>query len=327
MSVKEMIRMHLKSYIQNCVALLAFVNQTLIKPPRLVDYVSLRAPALISFIASLFILVCASPRPGLALSFDDIIDNGEISIAVYRDYPPFSYTENGQLQGVDVEIAKVIASTLGVKLNLMEQTADENVDDDLRNAIWKGHYIGRKVADLMLHVPYDKKLEQRNDQIVLFAPYFREDIVVARDREKLGPDANLAIFRYEKIGVELDTLEDMYLSSAFGGTILKNLLHFTTSYEAAAKLKAGVTAGLMGPRSLVEGGLGAMRSKYDIGKIPTPGLSTDTWILGLAVKNTYRQLGYEVTDIIGAMVSDGRMLSIFDKFGLTYIAPDASFYN
>lgn len=279
------------------------------------------------FVASLLLLVSANSNPGFALSFDEIQEKGEISIAVYRDFPPFSYREGGKVKGVDVDIAEVIAKELGVRLNLIEQTADENVDDDLRNAIWKGHYLGGQVADVMLHIPYDKLVEKRNELVVLLAPYFQEDMVVARDREKLGKDATLAVFRYEKIAVELDSLADIYLTGAFGGTIRNNVLHYPTLYQAAQEVLAKRAFGLMGPRSNIEGALGAQKDKYDIGKIPAPGLSKDTWLLGLAIKSDYRQLGYAVTDIIGAMVMDGRMKEIFERHGLTYIAPPMSFYN
>ncbi|WP_167730401.1 ABC transporter substrate-binding protein [Terasakiella sp. SH-1] len=281
----------------------------------------------LTLIASLLILVCASPRVGLALSFDEIQDKGEIIIAVYRDFPPFSYKEKGKMKGVDVDIAKHIAQKLDVRLNLIEQTADESVDDDLRNAVWKGHYLGGLVADVMLHVPYDSQLAKRNDLVVLFGPYYREDMVLARDIKKVGKDATLAVYRYEKIGVELDSLADMYLSGAFGGTIRKNLVHYTTTYKAADHMIAGETHGLMGPRSLVEGAIGSHKDKYDIGKVPTPGLIKDNWLIGAAIKNTYRQLGYAVGDIIGEMVRSGKIKEIFEKHGLSYTPPPDSFYN
>ncbi len=322
-----MIRTSLKSYINEILHLLRFVHLRIEQPQPQTYEVSKRSPIFMSLIASLLILVCANPNPGFALSFDDITEKGEISIAVYRDFPPFSYKEKGKVKGVDVEIAKIIAKEMGVRLNLIEQTADESVDDDLRNAIWKGHYLGGQVADVMLHVPYDKEMEKRNELVVLFAPYYREDMVLARDFEKLGKDATLAHFRYEKIAVELDSLADIYLSGAFGGSIRNNILHYTSTYKAADVVKAKEAFGLMGPRSIVEGAFGKDKARYDIGKVPTPGLAKDNWLLGLAIKSDYRQLGYAVGDIIGAMVTDGRMKAIFEQFGLTYTPPPASFYN
>lgn len=327
MFIQKMIPSRLKSNIGHGGNLLRSLYLKLLKPQPQTHKASGSANLLKGLLAPLTLLVCASPTPGFALSFDDIQDRGVISVAVYRDFAPFSYRENGQAKGVDVEIAQVIANGLGVRLDLFELSADENVDDDLRNAIWKGHYLDRKKADIMLHVPYDNELARRNDLVVLFAPYYREDMVVARDIKKLGKDATLGHFRYEKIAVELDSLADIYLSAAFGGSVRNNVLHFPTIQEAADQAIAQKAFGLMGPRSVVEAALGAHIAQYDIGKIPTPGLSRESWLLGLAVKNDYRQLGYAVGDIIAAMVMDGRMKALFEKYGLTYTPPPASFYN
>ena len=100
-----------------------------------------------------------------ARPFDDIIQTNFFTVAVYRDFVPFSFQENGKDLGIDVDIAKHIAQQLGVELKLKWATADESVEDDLRNNIWKGHFLDRTVADLMLRVPYDKKYSLKRDDI------------------------------------------------------------------------------------------------------------------------------------------------------------------
>ncbi len=91
-----------------------------------------------------------------ARSYDDIIESKQITVAIYRDYPPFSYQQDGIAHGIDIDIARHIAKEMDVELRLRWMTADENVEDDLRNNLWKGHYLKRTVADLMLRVPYAK---------------------------------------------------------------------------------------------------------------------------------------------------------------------------
>ena len=275
-------------------------------------------------IASLFFFLGANPKAGFALSFDEIQEKGTISIAVYRDFRPFSYRENGVLKGIDVEIAKEIAKSLNVSLDLIEQTADENVDDDLRNAIWKGHYLKTPLADVMLHIPYDQELGKRNELVVLFAPYYLEDTVLAKDIEKIGKEATIAYFRFEKVGVELDSLSDAYLSSVFGGTIRNNLKHYINNEIAANALKKGETTGLLGIKSQLEHHLRGEKNIV-IEKVPTPGLYKESWLLGLAVKNTYRQLGYNIGDIIATLIKNGRMQAIFEEYNVTYSPPPSLF--
>ncbi|WP_260292338.1 substrate-binding periplasmic protein [Sedimenticola hydrogenitrophicus] len=282
------------------------------------------APALLPRLLLLIAFAATTPA-ALALSYDEIQDKEEITIAVYRDYPPFSYRQNGALVGIDIDIANHLAQQLKVRLKLIEQTADENVDDDLRNAIWKGSMLSGEVADLMLHIPYDRELALRNELVVLFGPYMKEEIVAARNIEKLGRDATLALFRYENIAVELDSLADLYLSGAFGGTIRDNLLHFKTTEEAGQATLRGEAAGLMGPRSQVQYSLLGGIEDFDLGKVPTPGLVKADWLIGAAVKNTYRQLGYAVEDILASMVRDGDMATIFKRHGIDYFPPSLDY--
>lgn len=274
----------------------------------------------------IFALLFNSPAV-VARSYDDIIEKGEISIAVYRDFPPFSYLKAGKLVGIDVDIAHHIAQQMNVKVTIIQQSADENVDDDLRNAIWKGHYLGGAVADLMLHVPYDRELALRNNLVVLFGPYMKEEIVAARNIKKLGKDATLARFRYEKIAVELDSMADLYLTGVFGGTIRPNVLHFKTNEEAGLATQNNESAGMMGPRSQVEYALANKINAFDIGVVPTPGLIKSHWLIGAAVKTDYRQLGYAIEDILAEMVRDGTMDNLFKKQGITYTASDPALFS
>jgi len=159
-------------------------------------------------------------------SLEEIEEKGRIKIAVYEDFRPFSFID--KLIGIDVEIAGRIAAELGVRLELMAVQADENVDADLRNHIWRGPRIGARskgsiavdsVANLMLHVPYNKELDIRNELAVLFSPYFADRVAIARDPEAFeGGEFSLFDLEGKAVGVELDTLSDFYLSSTWGAS-------------------------------------------------------------------------------------------------------------
>ena len=126
-------------------------------------------------------------------SYDDIVESDEIVIAVYSDFQPFSYIENGKEKGIDIDLAHAIAKKLGVKLRLRWMTADENVDDDLRNNLWKGHFLNRTVADLMLRVPYDRDYSLLRDDIGelvhqhvhMFAPFHTESWKIIFNSKKI----------------------------------------------------------------------------------------------------------------------------------------------
>ena len=221
-------------------------------------------------------LLCAALLTGFsassqARSYDDLMAAGEILIAVYRDFPPYSYQEEGHDRGVDVELAQAIAAGLGLELKLHWMIADENLDDDLRNHVWKGHYLAREeegvmlkrnVADLMLRVPYDREFAYKidpdgrviNDLVHFFAPYQRERWALTYDAEKMAPFENLAVFQYDTVGVEIDSLPDFYLSGAFRGRLLSNVEHFSSTQLALEAVDRQQVSAVMGTQSQLQWG-------------------------------------------------------------------------
>lgn len=64
----------------------------------------------------------------LADKLEDIIQSGVITIAVPADFPPFgSVRKDGKAEGYDVEVAKLVARDLGVKLELVPVTSPNRV--------------------------------------------------------------------------------------------------------------------------------------------------------------------------------------------------------
>jgi len=263
--------------------------------------------------------VRAQSVPGA--DYDTIVERGWILLGVYEDFPPYSFTEGGKLTGIDVDLGREIAAALGVEARFRAVGADENVDDDLRNNVWKGHYLGGEVVNVMMHMPYNKELEIRNEFVVLTGQYFNERIGLAWRRD-VYPDGapSPAYFRYDKVGVEIDSLADFYLASQFGGQIVPNMTHYPSVAAAVAGLAAGEVGAVMAPAGQLEYGIrGAAELTSDTP--PLPGLSLGEWTLGVAVRHTYRQLGYAVDDAIRAAVEDGRLAEIFARYGVKYRPP------
>ncbi|SIS87110.1 substrate-binding periplasmic protein [Insolitispirillum peregrinum] len=253
-----------------------------------------------------------------AAPLDTVRERGTLTIGVYRDFPPFSSVEKGQVVGVDVDIGREIAHRMTLTPSILEITADEDVDDDLRNGVWRGPVTGGVVADVMMHIPYDLNLGARNDMAVLFSPYYQETLAVARAR----PTLSVVELSEERVGVELDSLSDLYLSGAFGGSMRDSTHRYLTYADAARAIGSGDVTALMGPRSQIEDALRHLtpeqRQKMVLSIPGTPGLSMQSWPLGMAVKVDSRDLAYAVGDVVAAMVADGTMTAIFQKHGLTY---------
>ncbi|KGJ94180.1 substrate-binding periplasmic protein [Colwellia psychrerythraea] len=273
-------------------------------------------------------LLCST---AFARSYDDIIESNEITVAVYSDFIPFSYQENGQAKGIDVEVAKHIAKQLGVSLRFRWVTADENVEDDLRNNLWKGHYLKRSVADLMLRVPYDKKYSELRDdigervheQVHMFAPYHTESWKIVFNTKKIDDVSTMAVFQYHDIGVEVDSIPQFYLLSVFNGRMRNRTKQFPSLASAISAMAEQKIDAVMGLRSQVSHYQQQLESPtYQLASNAFPMLGKQQWDIGMAVKSDYRQLGYAVADIVEAMISQGQMKKIFEQYNAVYQIPN-----
>ncbi|MFZ1430098.1 MAG: transporter substrate-binding domain-containing protein [Geminicoccaceae bacterium] len=259
-------------------------------------------------------------------SLDEIRAKGRLRVGVYADFAPFSTASSNGPQGVDVEIARLVADRLGIPLELVVVQAGDSVDDDLRNHVWRGTVVGHEVVNLLLHVPYNRQLATRSELAVLVQPYFTETLAIVRDPRQVPEDGepDLAALEGMRIGVELDSLPDFYLGSTLGGRLRDSVVHYRRPEEALAALLSGEIAAFMGLRSQIDFGLGKQAERFDLDPIPLPGLRLTSWAVGAAVRENARDLGYAAGDVLATAVRDGTIRAIFAADGLDYQPPPFS---
>ncbi len=249
-----------------------------------------------------------------------IRSKGALKVAVYNNFAPYS----SQGKGIDVEIAQALGQKLGIPVQVTGYNAGEEMDDDLRNMVWKGHYLGIPPSDVMMHVPVDSYLQGKNDKVKIFGPYHLETIVMVRlprINAPRGSAANaLEVFTREKIGVEGRTLADAFLLGVLNGRLRDNVVHFPSIQAAVDKLKAGELAAVMGPRTEIEMALGG-DTRFLIDAVQMPELKINSWPLGMAVKAEEKELADALNEGIKALVKDGTVAGIFAKHGLTHVQP------
>lgn len=262
----------------------------------------------------------AASLPARADSLEDIRKRGSLRVAVYNNFPPYSH----QGKGIDVELAEALGKQLGLSVQVAGYNADEDMDDDLRNMVWKGHYLGTPPSDVMMHVPVDSYLQGKNDKVKIFGPYHMESIAVARVQRInpiRGSAANaLEVFTREKIGVEGRTLADGFLLGALNGRLRENVVHFASVAAAVDKLKAGELAAVMGSRSEIEAALGK-ETRFVIEAVQMPELKFNHWPLGLAVKADDSALADALAGALKELQKNGTVAAIFARNGITHLAP------
>jgi polar amino acid transport system substrate-binding protein len=257
-------------------------------------------------------------RPASAATLEEIRESGKLHVAVYRAYAPFA--DEGK--GIDIDVATALAAKMGLTAEIRAYPDADSVDGDLRNMIWRGHPLWReRLADVMMHVPVDERLQAKNEQVKILAPYFRERLVVARNRFRIPQLPTLQIFTQEKIGVQAETVEDQYLMQSFGGLLRENVVHFGSMLDAAIALRKNEVPAVMGRQTILEAGLDADAAKFEIAIVATPGIAVSGWDLGVAVKADNPALAAAIDKAMAELRKDGSIERIFTKRGLTYRAP------
>ncbi len=276
-------------------------------------------------------LLCLPLAQAQVRPYDDIVDSGVLRVAVYEHFAPYSFKEDGQARGVDIDLANALAEGLGLKLELLWVTPGERLDDDLRNYIWKGHYMRPGVlADVMLRVPYDRDYSQKrndvgelaNEQVVMFGPYQRERWQVAYDSRRLPEVPSIGVFQFHPIGVELESVPSFYLTSVFAGRLSRNTHHYPGPAAAFEGMRKGEVDAVMALRGELDWLEHQAHDPQILNADNTyPNLGQPEWDIGMAVHESNRQLANAVEETLDGMVRDGRMEKLYAAYGLRYELP------
>ena len=245
---------------------------------------------------------------------DKIQASGKLIVAVYDDFAPFS-TKAG---GIDIDLAEALAKKLNLKLSLLPFPAAENVNDDLRNMVWKGHYLGFGPADVMLHVPVDRNVMARNEQVEIFAPYHRETVRLVRNLKAIpdlqGADSLIG----KRVGAEKVSISAMVL---LGDVNLRDKVQiFGSAIEALQKLKAGELDAVVATRAEVENVLQG-DANFEVTDAPFDRLPRKGWVNGMAVKKEDTALATLLQAALNDLVDSGEMTAVFAKHGVKFIKP------
>lgn len=267
-----------------------------------------------------------------ARSLDDIKNSGEIIIAVYEDFPPYSYVENGVAKGIDIELGTKVAKSLNVKPIWNFTGFDETLSGDLRNNIWRGNIVHKNKADVMFRIPYDYDYlritnkstgELETERVSIKAPYQSEKWIIVTNKEIIPEVKTLGVFASHTVGVEIDTLPDLHLTGFARGLISRNVKHYTKMSELVADFKSEKIDAIAGLKSQIEFLLDYKnnKDKYLLtSEIPQ---MKSQWDLATATDSKYKDLSYHLDNVIDEAYQNGEIKRIFENYGVEYIPPIA----
>lgn len=249
---------------------------------------------------------------------------GTLKVAVYKDNAPFSSGATSDMLGLDVALAEALAKQLNLKLALLPFDAGENMNDDLRNMVWKGHYLGYGPADVMLNVPVDKYLMQQNRQVTIFSPYMRQVPVLFHDPRKLAQVNDPDELKDHKLAAERGTGAASALMGHHSGMLRSQVSLFNSGVDAATAVLRGQADAAYVLRSQAEAATAQAKAKPEdflISQMSLTGLPDKGWPLGMAIKSGYKDLGQALEVAMKALRENGELLAMFQTRGMTLTAP------
>ncbi len=247
---------------------------------------------------------------------DQLRHTGVLKVAVYNDMQPFS----GKNGGIDVDFANALGKKLGLRVNLLPFDAGESLDDDLRNMVWKGHYLGYGPADVMMHVPVDRRLMAENKKVSIFAPYYRDRVRLVRNVHAIPDCESVDCLVGKRVGAEKVSIAAMVLLGEQDGKVRDSVKIYDTAAAALAAMKAGeldaVLANQSEIESVVHGDAGFPLSDLYFARLPRQG-----WVVGMAVRQDDVELARALQAAVNEMEASGELAQIFAKYGVAQTKP------
>lgn len=263
-----------------------------------------------------------APTTALA-ELSELRERGSLKIALYKGNLPFSETGDAGMQGLDARLAQALAGQLGLNVQWLPFDAGENQGDDLRNMVWKGHYLGYGPADVMLQVPIDKHLIDNTPQVEFLAPYYRHQLgwlvgqgIATADLQRMSLD-----------GVTLTAETGTAAAGAvlgYGGGRFKAAVHLnpdgvaaarsvvTGHWQAAYVTRAQAEAALFGAPATA-----ALRFE----PMALPGTPANGWVVGMAIKKGQPQLSQAIGRAMQTLLDNGSLQAMYRDQGMQRTAP------
>jgi len=254
--------------------------------------------------------------PALAADNPMLREAGHLKVAVYNDLAPFS--DHGQ--GIDADLGAALAGKLGLKLTLLSFNAGDDLGDDLRNMVWKGHYLGYGPADVMLHVPVDRMLMNANPQVEIFAPYCVETVRLVRSAQAIPQFDGVDALAGKRIGVEKVSISGMVMLGEGGGRFREQVHIYPTAIEALEQLKAGGLDAVLATRAQIESVMKGDPA-FPLQEVPFDRLPRGGWAIGMAVRKDNLGLACQLQAALNDLAASGELKTIFAKYGVQDVRP------
>ncbi|AAL64564.1 ABC transporter substrate-binding protein [Pyrobaculum aerophilum] len=143
--------------------------------------------------ASLIPAAAPAPQPQCPTSLDAIKKRGVLVLGTSADWPPYEYVEGGAVVGIDIDIAKKIAQSLGVRLEVRDMKFSALIE-----AVRRGD-VDIVLADMAI-------TPDREKQVLFSIPYqVDSSVVIAKRGARIQ---NVEDLKGKAVGVQVGTVQE-----------------------------------------------------------------------------------------------------------------------
>ena len=223
---------------------------------------------------------------------DDTQEPAVLHMATEGTFPPYEYYDNGQLVGIDIEVAGAIAEKLGMKLETTDIAFESIIP-----CVQAGKYdIG--MAGVTVN---EERLQQVN-----FSDSYATGVQVVIVKEG-GKVQSLDDMADAIIGTQSGTTGFIYASSDFGDDHVKS---FTKTTDAVEALKNGQVDCVLLDNAPAEA---LVEANPDAGlSILDTAYTVEDYAIAINKQNT--DLQAKINAALAELVADGTLQSIIDKY-------------
>ncbi len=211
------------------------------------------------------------------------------------DYPPYSYrTDEGEIGGFDVEMAKAVCNYLGWEYESVPfnwDAKDAELESGACDCIWSGFTLNGREDDYCWSVPYSD-----NTQVILIPE--KSDIKTLDDLKGKTVGVQVATSALDLLQGDEKELADTFAA----------LNQYDTYTSAFADLQAGAIQAVAIDITVAN----YFMQKTEGFKLLDETLSTEQYAIGFRLSDT--ELRDQVNEALAALAADGTVAKIAEKY-------------
>jgi polar amino acid transport system substrate-binding protein len=234
----------------------------------------------------------------LANTLEDIKEAGKIVVGVKQDYKPWGYLdENGNIVGLEIDLAQDVADRLGVELELVPVVASNRME-----------FLSQGRIDLIIATMGDN--EKRRQVVGMIEPnyYAGGANMLAREDAGLETWADLD-------GKDVCAIQGAYYNRKVAQDYGANLVAFAGVPEATSALSNGNCVGFLYDNTWIESQL-ASSEQWAGYEMPLETEQPQPWAIAVPLDEREGPFGELMSEIVTDWHASGKLIELNAKHGI-----------